>query len=612
MLSLEPTPSSRPRLGLLSLAAGAVLIPALHPLLRPTVGVPSHLLWFAHTLPVALIAYHFGLAGAGAAILGSMSWVALGEHLFGAGYGISADEATILAMTAAVGFTDALVAGFALLVRAEQGRRQDLARMVIAALSASNEAVLWLDQHRNIQYANDAARRLFETEPGELRGSPLGRLLGEEAGALGAESGASGGGMPVQIVARTITGRPFAAEASVSPVRDGQRGPIAYLVTLRDQSERLRREQAQRRAQALSELGTAMASIAHELNNPLAAVVAYAELLERAPGISPQAQEDLHVLAHQARRAAGIARQLLNLVRRGERRCEAVNLNQLVERALKGRGVSFAAHGIRVSFTPAADLNPVCVDVGEIEQLLVNLLANAEQAMHQAHGQGHLHLATRNAGGMVEVVVADDGPGIAPEHLPRIFETFFTTKPVGVGTGLGLSIARRIARDHGGDLLVESEEGRGATFTLRLPMADAMPAAEPRAKAVELTVTAPARSVLIVDDEPAIRRSLERLLRERGFQVEAAGNFTEALACLEARAFDLVLCDIHLGEQSGLELYRVVVARRPELERRFVFVTGDVLGPEVQEFFAATSARHLAKPFELTELLNQMAEASAG
>jgi two-component system NtrC family sensor kinase len=592
----------------LGLAGLIAALPALHPLLRPVVGVPSHLLWFAHTLPVAILAYTFGVRAAVLGTLASVVWVAAGERLFGAGYGIGADQATVLALSTAVGLTDALVGGFALAVRQEQARRRSQAQVVTTALSSFPEAMLLLDAHETIQYANDAARRLFGTEPGELAGSPFRRLLAPGGGAEPVAASADRR-QAVPVIACTRDGRPFAAEVAVSPVHDGAGQPIAYLVTVRDQSDRVRSEQARRRAETLSELGATIASIAHELNNPLASVVAYAELLQEArPGLSEQAGSDLRTIAHEARRAAGIARQLLNLVRRGEQPRQSVDLNQLVERTLRARAASFAAHGIQVTFQPQASLPPVSVAPGEIEQVLVNLLANAEQAMHQARGWGRLEVVTRAAEQGVEVVVKDDGPGIEPEHLPQIFESFFTTKPVGVGTGLGLAIARRIARDHGGELSAASELGRGATFTLRLPVGASQPAPAPRpaelARRPESNEPGTPLRLLVVEDEPALRQSVSRLLQAQGWWVAGVEDAEAALGRLESEAFDVVLCDIHLGGRSGLELYDTAVRRRPELASRFLFVTGDVLSHEVREFLKRTGARQLSKPFEVAELVD--------
>lgn len=612
MATLDLMHPPRRRRGMVAAALAILLVPVLHPLLRPTIGAPSHLLWFAHILPVALVAYDFGLRGAVVTTAASILWVAGGERLFGAGYGIGADEATILALSTAVGLTNGLVAGFALLVRAEQARRRDLAKLVTAALSASPEAVIVLDEELRIQYANEAARRLFDARPGQLVGSPFDRLLNEAAESQATRLLMADARAPVQMVARTTTGRPFPAELSASPVRDGRRAPIACLVTVRDQSERLRREQSDHRTQSLTELGATIASIAHELNNPLAAVAAYAELLGETRGVTGQIADDVQTIAHEARRAAGIARQLLNLVRRGERPRQTASLNQVVQRALKAKAASFAAHGIQVGFAPDAALPPVSVVPEEVEQVLVNLLTNAEQAMHAAHGRGHLRVATRSAGDAVEVAIADDGPGIAPEHLSRLFDAFFTTKAVGVGTGLGLSIARRIARDHGGDLLAASTPGSGATFTLRLPTAAASvgPPAPTRATSPRV-LGGSGKRVLIVDDEPAVRQSVKRILQRQGVDALAVADPDAALQQLASGTFDLVLCDVHLGDRSGVELYQTAVRQQPDLRGRFVFMTGDVLSLDLREFFAATGSPHLAKPFELVELLERVEQVAA-
>jgi len=281
-------------------------------------------------------------------------------------------------------------------------------------------------------------------------------------------------------------------------------------------------------------------------------------------------------------------------------------------RTLKARAPSLAAHGIEVHFDAEAALHPVSAVRVEIEQVLSNLLTNAEQAIHEARGHGTLHLATRNAEGSAQVSVADDGPGIGPDHLPRLFDAFFTTKPVGVGTGLGLVIARRVAHSHGGDLLVESTLGHGATFTLRLPVAARdVPKVGAATKPADGTPSLTGKRILIVDDEPSVRTAVQRILAGAGADAVTAGESEAALRTLDGESFDLILCDVHLGQRNGIDLYHSVVRRHEHLRRRFLFMTGDVLSLELLEFFEATQLRHLAKPCELSELLTLAAQSVA-
>jgi PAS domain S-box-containing protein len=588
-------------------AAVAMLIPALHPVLIPVVGAPSHLLWFVHVLPVALLSLAFGLPGAAFATGFSAVWVGAGETWFGGGYGTPAPSGTVLALAIAVGLTDLLVGGFALAVRAEQKRRRAVNDMVSAALSTSTDAILLLDQELRVRYANGAAGRLFGAEPARLGGVPFEELLADARAAREAGTLEAAEKQPVEVLARTPDGRNFAAQLGISHVLDAQRRQIACLITMRDHSERLREEQAARRAQALSELGAVVASIAHELNNPLTAVVGFGELLEGESALPRKVRDDVEVMVREARRASGIARQLLNLVRRGDLARQQVDLNDLVRRTLKAQGKVFAAHRIEVSAELAPQLPGVSVVPGEIEQVLVNLLGNAVHEMHSAHGRGKLAATTRAVSGSVEITVSDDGPGVRPEVLGRLFDAFFTTKAVGAGTGLGLSIARRIARDHGGDLTVESTPGSGARFTLRLPVASHAPEARPPARRSAVASEGRGARILIIDDEPAIRESLGRLLAARGFRVASAGDRDEGLTRIEETNPDIVLCDVHLGDASGMELYREAAAAFPRLRDRFVFMTGDVLSAELREFFAATGARYLAKPFEIADVLRELA-----
>jgi PAS domain S-box-containing protein len=594
--------------------AGAILfaLPALHPMLRPTVGVPSHLLWFAHVLPIALISYVFGFRGALVAVTLSTLGVAAGERLFGAGYGHGADDTTIVALSVAVGLSGALIAAFALAVRAEQAQRRDLRRQFGAALDASPEAVVLLDADRRIQYANAAARRAFGVQLGELAGTGFERLIATGPADERSPLFDATDGRPVAVVARTAAGRPFAAELSVSAARDASGLATSYLVALRDQSEKLVAEQAQRRTQTLSELGAVVAGIAHELNNPLTGLLSYAEVVREEPDLPASVREDVDVLYHEAQRAAGIARQLLRLVRLGEGTREIVEVNSLVQQALRPRAASFAAHGIHVRCSLADVLLRISAAAGEIEQVLANLLGNAEHAMHRAHAGGQLTASTRLSDGFVEITVSDDGPGIPLEHMPRLFDAFFTTKPVGSGTGLGLSIARRIARDHGGDLVATSTPGQGAAFTLRLPEARTTFVTTKGADAAVVPSTGGAMRLLIIDDEPSIRHAFERLLTRRGYRVATAATLGDAEAALALGTFDLVFCDLHLGGASGLDFYRAVVSRMPALAKRFIFMSGDVMSQELRDVVAQTGARYLLKPLDSSALVQEIEQNRAG
>ncbi|GBD31763.1 Sensor kinase CckA [bacterium HR33] len=587
----------------LALAVMLVLLPVVHPSLRPHLGPPSHLLWFAHVFPVAMAAYLYGLRGFAAAVPLGVIAVIAGEKSFGAGYGVPADAPTVWALGIAVGVTEFLVGAFALWVRRVEAERARLERLAVAGLDASQDAVLLLDREGRVQYANSAARGMLAVAAQDLRGRRFwGFLLNEEDDRAFEPLD----GDRRTVLMQSMAGRVFPAELRTSAVRDAAENTVAWLVSARDRSEELRNEEGRRREQALRELGALVAGIAHELNNPLTSVVTYGEILAQEKDQLPaEAREAAQILAHEGRRAARIARQLLDRVRQRETRLEEFDLNRVVDEAVRARRARFAAHGITVISELDRHLPPVLGRPGEVEQIVANLLANAEDAMYAANGGGVLTIRTRLEQDAAILVVEDDGPGIPVELLPRIFEPFFTTKG-DRGTGLGLAIARRIAREAGGDLGAENRKDGGARFTLRLPVAapkasGEAPPAPAEALAAPLVPKGPLH-ILVVDDEPHIRSALKRFLEKEGHQVVLAPDLSKAEKAIEEAGFDAILCDVHLPDGTGMELYTILRSLRPQLGCRFVLMTGDMLGADVAAFLAEHPGPHLAKPFELNDV----------
>jgi two-component system NtrC family sensor kinase len=255
----------------------------------------------------------------------------------------------------------------------------------------------------------------------------------------------------------------------------------------------------------------------------------------------------------------------------------------------------------------------VFADAHQIQQVLLNLIINAEQAMLTANGRGTLvvrtwHEAEREA---VILEINDDGPGVPGEVQPRIFDPFFTTKEVGKGTGLGLTVAYAIVQEHGGRIRVESPDGHGASFYVELPISAARPR-EPvvAPTALELDQLAGTR-VLVVEDEPALAAAVADALADAGFVVDRAGDGEEALARVDERSYDLVVCDLKMPRLDGMSFYRAIAATAPELARRVIFVTGDVAGTDAERFLEESGCPWLAKPFRLGDLLRAARDALA-
>jgi PAS domain S-box-containing protein len=358
----------------------------------------------------------------------------------------------------------------------------------------------------------------------------------------------------------------------------------------------------------LAAMSALLASVAHELNNPLASIVLHAELLgDEVQGgvLAPPVAE----IAQAAARCERLVRQFLTLARPHPPERVAVALNTLVAETVELLAYAFQVDNVVVHLHLDDQVPPLWGDPHQVQQVLLNLLTNAQQALRTAPGVREVILTTQydSAQDRITLTVADTGPGVSPELQARIFEPFFTTKPPGVGTGLGLPLCREIIEAHGGTLDVTSAPGHGATFRITLPV-EAVPALPPALPPATEKPAVRSLRILIVDDEPSIATGLVRLLRRDGHTVDTATNGRLALAQLAERAYDLILSDVRMPDLDGPSLYRLLERQQPHLCQRFIFLTGDTLEPATQIFLAASGVPCLTKPLRSAEVRRAIQE----
>jgi two-component system NtrC family sensor kinase len=345
-------------------------------------------------------------------------------------------------------------------------------------------------------------------------------------------------------------------------------------------------------AEKLAAMGSLLAGVSHELNNPLAAVVGNAIILEEELAGHPEAERVAKIRAA-AERCGRIVKSFLDMARQRPPVRSAIDLNDIVREALSLADYGLRTSGIRIEQSFAPDLPAIWADRDQIYRAVVNLVINAQHALETRRDHRRLRASTWREEERVVAEIADNGPGVEPGLARRIFEPFFTTKPMGAGTGVGLSSALGIVEAHGGVLeLVESEEG--ATFRITLPIGSADQAAA--VEAAERPADAAAH-VLVVDDEEEVAETLRDMLGRDGYRVSVANSAAAARELLAAEPVDLLLSDLRMTGEDGMDLFRWLSEADPGLAARTIFVTGDTLGAQVQAFLAGSGRPVLEKPF---------------
>lgn len=371
---------------------------------------------------------------------------------------------------------------------------------------------------------------------------------------------------------------------------------------VRDITEERARERQLRRAERLASVGTLVGGVAHELNNPLHAIRNVAELMlfEQRPS---EDEELLQMILREADRAARVVADLRRLARETQESTtgrEPSDVNEILRHCLRVRRYSLETANIAIEEDLAPDLPPVLANRCDLEQVVFNLLINAEQALKERATTPKLLLRTRRTAGWIALSIIDNGPGISPDHIERIYDPFFTTKSPGEGTGLGLSLVHNIIAEHGGEIDVESQQGKGTAFRIELPVAATiMNKIEPSEPSSN---SSGSLRILVVDDEPAIRRVTCRYLDRIGHQVDEASDGGQALLLIGESDYDVIISDLRMPGIGGEELHERLRTQAPGMEKRLIFVTGDVVGGRGPNLEAKLHVPVLTKPLRLAEL----------
>jgi len=402
-------------------------------------------------------------------------------------------------------------------------------------------------------------------------------------------------------------------EESAFPLKNERGEIIGFRGIIHDVTEHKQAEEEKRQMEQQAQLASRLAcvgelasGIAHEINNPLTGVVGYTHLLLTRKGIPQDVRRDLETIYEGAQRVADILKKLLTFAGQHKPERRLSNINEILSTALDLQAYALASHNISVSFQPARDLPMTVVDPGQLQQVFLNLIMNAETEMKLAHDKGKLSIKTEHIDNTIRISFKDNGPGIAKKNLERIFDPFFSTREVGQGTGLGLSVCHGIITDHKGRIWAESKLGKGATFILELPVVTEDRKPMPLKPTVEEPKKVTKAKILVIDDEPFIRQIVNRVLTQEGHEVEAVDNAEDALKMIKRKRYRLILLDINIPGIGGIKLYKQFQDIAASLKKRVVFVTSDVMDKRSMDFLNKIKVPYITKPFDAEKLKTEI------
>lgn len=462
----------------------------------------------------------------------------------------------------------------------------------------ASDAIMTFDSLGRFTSVNDAGERISGYSRDELIGRFFGPLLPLTE-------------LPRAVLEfrKALSGQPGQFE-SVVVRKDGERRHITItyscpqrsrevLCLIRDATEEKQLQHQLVQSEKMGAIGQLVSGVAHELNNPLASITAFAQLMLSDGNLTAEDKHATEVIAGESRRAARIVHNLLTFARQHKAEKTYADINQVIENTLELRGYDLSVRGIQIERIFADPPPSTMADAYQLQQVMLNLVTNAEQAMAGVERAHHrLTVRTRRDAEAIRIEVEDTGPGVPADGLERIFNPFYTTKAVGHGTGLGLSISLGIISEHKGRIWAENVPGAGAKLCVDLPLV-APPSGSDLTESPQVLAAPRGLRILVADDESPIRQALTRFLERSGHIVVAVDSGSSALEAVGHHVFDAIFLDIRMPDISGQDVFEQWQNERPELARRVVFLTGDIVSEDLQQFLSGTGRPFIAKPFDL-------------
>jgi len=467
-------------------------------------------------------------------------------------------------------------------------------------VESASDAIVTLDANGRFTTVNHAAENISGYKREELVGQwfapmlpddDLPKALGHFQQALAGETGL----FETQFYRKDGETRIISVTYS-TPQKDEE-----VLCLIRDVTDQKMLQEQLIQSEKMSAIGQLVSGVAHELNNPLAGISAFAQLLLAEKRFPPDQRTAAETIYSEARRASRIVQNLLTFARQHKAEKVPTAINQVLDDTLELRGYELRVRGIDVRREYDESIPDTMADAHQLQQVFLNLITNAEQAMEQKEGHHHrLTVSTRRSGDAIRIEVEDTGAGIPANLIERIFNPFFTTKPTGSGTGLGLSISLGIVREHEGKIWAEnsSQSGAGARFVVEIPITEPRPSGEHAAVSHVEAPSPDSLRVLVIDDEASVRVSLQRYLAAKGHQVETTASGEDGLLRLKASKYDAVILDMRMPDLSGEQLYERLRSNDPSHAERVIFTTGDLVNEQMRRFLDGTGRPCVAKPFE--------------